>query len=265
MLASGIEFWSRDILTRGKLINHSGGLRGFSDTLEMRDYSPREVCGSSPMRWRCLVYHFTLANRDARRILRQSTLSIGNWQDRKAANVDTQLTIATAVVTAVACCLLLLAAACCPLLPLLPFCLEPSTTAAANVNVPDILDEAIDAMKEEDVEAEEEEETGEDEETDEDVEDTKDDEDIEDAEDYAEEDRDLLMYSLTVSGYNASTCKAVVVGLNLRVSMDLVSFSDSRIDTLAAALLRRDTETPRVSSQHGNQATAYDRGRLARL
>jgi hypothetical protein len=177
--------------------------------------------------------------------------------------VDTQLTIATAVVTAVACCLLLLAAACCPLLPLLPFCLERSTTAAANVNVPDILDEAIDAMEEEDVEAEE--ETGEDEETDEDVEDTKDDEDLKDAEDYAEEDRDLLMYLLTVFGYNASTCKAVVVGLNLRVSMDLVSFSDSRIDTLAAALLRRDTETPRVSSQHGNQATAYDRGRLARL
>jgi hypothetical protein len=69
--------------------------------------------------------------RGARRLLRRSTLSIGYWQDRKAANVARSvewLTIATAVVvvTAVACCLLLaacclllLAAACCP--ALLPF------------------------------------------------------------------------------------------------------------------------------------------------
>jgi hypothetical protein len=64
-------------------------------------------------------------------------------------------------------------------------------------------------------------------------------EELEEAEDDAEEDRDLLMYSLMVFGYNASTCEAIVVGLNLRVPMDLVSFSDTRVDILAAALLRR--------------------------
>jgi hypothetical protein len=46
-------------------------------------------------------------------------------------------------------------------------------------------------------------------------------------------------YSLTVFGYNASTCEAIVVGLNLRVPIDLVSFSETRVDILAAALLRR--------------------------
>jgi hypothetical protein len=125
--------------------------------------------------------------------------------------------------------------------------------AAANVNVPDILDGAIEAMQADKVEDDEEEEEAvdsgeelddeEDEENeeaddDEDVEDV-DDEDVEEAEDDAEEDRDLLMYSLTVFGYNASTCEAIVVGLNLRVPSDLVSFSDTRVDILAASLLRR--------------------------
>jgi hypothetical protein len=63
--------------------------------------------------------------------------------------------------------------------------------AAANVNVPDILDEAIEAMEEAEVEEE-----------DEDVE--EEDEDVEDVEDEAKEDRDLLMYSFAVFGYNAS-------------------------------------------------------------
>jgi hypothetical protein len=49
LLENGTEFWSRDIMTHRKLINRSGGLRGFSDTLEMRDYSPREVREESPM------------------------------------------------------------------------------------------------------------------------------------------------------------------------------------------------------------------------
>jgi hypothetical protein len=67
----------------------------------------------------------------------------------------------------------------------------------------------------------------------------EDEEDDEEVEDDAEEDRDLLMYLLTVFGYNANTCEAIVDGLNIQVPMDLVSFSDTRIDTLAALLLRR--------------------------
>ena len=101
--------------------------------------------------------------------------------------------------------------------------------AAANVNVPDILDEAVAAM-----------EDAEDEEEDEEIEEEEDeDEDVEDAEDEAEEDRDLLMYSFAVFGYNARTCEAIVEGLNIRVPADLIRFSDTRVDTLAAALLRR--------------------------
>jgi hypothetical protein len=116
--------------------------------------------------------------------------------------------------------------------------------AAANVNVPDILDEALYAMEEEDAEAgtddEEAEEVEEDDEEEEDeVEDDEDVEEDEEVEDDAEEDRDLLMYSLTVFGYNANTCEAIVDGLNIRVPLDLVSFSDTRVDTLAALLLRR--------------------------
>jgi hypothetical protein len=121
--------------------------------------------------------------------------------------------------------------------------------AAANVNVPDILDEALYAMEEEDAEedagtdVEEIEEDEEDDEEDEEEDEVEDDEDVEEVEDEAEdeveEDRDLLMYSLTVFGYNANTCEAIVDGLNIRVPMDLVSFSDSRVDTLAALLLRR--------------------------
>jgi hypothetical protein len=120
--------------------------------------------------------------------------------------------------------------------------------AAANVNVPDILDEALYAMEEDDAEEEDagtddeeaegdEEDDEEDEDEVEDVEDVEEDE--EEVEDEAEEDRDLLMYSLTVFGYNANTCEAIVDGLNIRVPMDLVSFSDTRLDTLAALLLRR--------------------------
>jgi hypothetical protein len=113
--------------------------------------------------------------------------------------------------------------------------------AAANVNVPDILDKAVYAMEEEDVEEDEgtnnEEDEEDDEEEDDEDEDAEDNKEDEEAEDDAEEDRDLLMYSLTVFGYNANTCKAIVAGLNLRVPMDLVSFSDTRVDILAAALL----------------------------
>jgi hypothetical protein len=47
------------------------------------------------------------------------------------------------------------------------------------------------------------------------------------------------MYSLTIFGYNANPCEAIVAGLNLRVPMDVVSFSDTRVDILATALLRR--------------------------
>jgi hypothetical protein len=65
MLPYGTEFWSRDRMTRGKLINRSGGSRGFFDTLELRDYGPWEVRGCTPMRKRC-------ANPDARRILRRA-------------------------------------------------------------------------------------------------------------------------------------------------------------------------------------------------
>jgi hypothetical protein len=97
--------------------------------------------------------------------------------------------------------------------------------AAANVNVPEILDEAIE--EEADVEEEDDEDIEEEEDEDKDV------------EDEAEEDRDLLMYSFAVFGYNARTCEAIVEGLNIRVPADLIRFSDTRIDILAAALLKR--------------------------
>jgi hypothetical protein len=96
--------------------------------------------------------------------------------------------------------------------------------ATANVNVPDILDKAINAMEAEDVE--------EDEEVDEDSED-------EAAEDDAEEERDLLQYSFSIFGYSANACEVIVVGLNLRVPMDLERFSDTSVVTLAADLLGR--------------------------
>jgi hypothetical protein len=54
MLLYGTEFWSRDIMTCGKLINRSGDSLGLSDTLEMRDYSPPEVREGSPRLKRCV-------------------------------------------------------------------------------------------------------------------------------------------------------------------------------------------------------------------
>jgi hypothetical protein len=77
MLDNGTEFWSRDIMTRGKLINRSGGSQGFFDTLELlRDYSPKEVRGCSPMRKRCANPDARRLLRRARRLLRRSKLSM---------------------------------------------------------------------------------------------------------------------------------------------------------------------------------------------